>query len=86
MHNDLSALLELLDAIVGQTHIWAQVVLADVVDGEDAGELCVSLLGSPLRHPLTPLCLPRTRGSIGSEQAGTERTNPHRHTPQPSQQ
>ena len=44
MHNDLSALLELLDTIVGLAHVRAQVTLADVVDGEDAGELCVSLL------------------------------------------
>ena len=81
MHNDLSALLELLDTIVGLAHVRAQVTLADVVDGEDAGELCVSLLGAPLWYPLTPLCLPRTRGGTGSEQVGSDRTDPHRHTP-----
>lgn len=85
MHNDLSALLELLDAIVGLAHVWAQVVLADVVDGEDAGELRVSLLGAPLRHPPTPLCLPGTRGSVGSERAGSDRTSHQRHTPSSSQ-
>ena len=85
MHNDLSALLELLDTIVGLAHVRAQVTLADVVDGEDAGELCVSLLGAPLWYPLTPLCLPRTRGGTGSEQVGSDRTDPHRHTPPPAQ-
>ena len=84
MHNDLSALLELLDTIVGLAHVRAQVTLADVVDGEDAGELCVSLLGAPLWYPLTPLCLPRTRGRTGSEQVGSDRTDPRRHTPPPS--
>ena len=86
VHNDLSALLELLDTIVGLAHVGTQVTLADVVDGEDAGELCVSLLGAPLWYPLTPLCLPRTRGSTGSEEVGSDRADPQRHTPQPKQQ
>lgn len=67
MHNDLGALPELLDAVVGFTHILAQVMLADVVDGQDAGELCVSLLGAPLGYPFTPVCLPTPREAQGQQ-------------------
>lgn len=66
VHNDLCALPESLDSIVSLAHVRTQVMLADVVDGQDAGELCVSLLGAPLRYPLTPLCLPASRGSPAS--------------------
>lgn len=84
MHNDLGALPESLDAVVGLAHVWAQVVLADVVDGQDAGELCVSLLGAPLWHPLTPLCLPTPRGSPGSEQVGSGKNSTKGTYPSPA--
>lgn len=81
MHNDLCAFSELLNPIVGLTHIGAQVVLADIVDGQDAGEFCVGLLGTPLRYPLSPLCLPHP-GEAQGQQAGRDRPNPAKvHTP-----
>lgn len=81
MHNDLGALPESLDAVVGLAHVWAQIVLADVVDGQDAGELCVSLLGAPLWHPLTPLCLPTPREAQGQSRRALEKIAPRAHTP-----
>lgn len=81
MHNDLCAFPEPLNAIVGLTHVGTQVVLADIVDGQDAGEFCVSLLGTSLRYPLTPLCLPHP-GEAQDQQAGRGRPNLAKaHTP-----
>lgn len=70
MHDDLGAVPEPLDAVVGLAHVGAQVVLADIVDGQDAGEFRVRLLGAPLRHPFPPLGLPTPRGSPGSDGQG----------------
>lgn len=81
MHNDLRAFPEPLNAVVGLTHVGAQVVLADIVDGQDAGEFCVSLLGTPLRYPLTPLCLSHP-GEAQDQQASRGRPKPAKaHTP-----
>lgn len=49
MHNDISTLLQHLGAVGGSARVPAQVLLADVVQGQDAGELCVCLQGPALR-------------------------------------
>lgn len=85
VHNDLRAFPEPLNSIVGLTHIGAQVVLADIVDGQDAGEFRVGLLGTPLRYPLSTLCLPHP-GEAQGQQAGRCRPNPAKaHTPAQTQ-
>lgn len=43
MHDDVGALLQHLGAVGGSARVLAQVLLADVVEGQDTGELRVCL-------------------------------------------
>lgn len=49
MHDDIGALLQHLGAVGGSARVPAQILLADIVQGQDAGELCVRLQGPALR-------------------------------------
>lgn len=57
MHDDISALLQHLGTVGGHAGVLAQVLLADVVEGQDAGELRVCLQGPALRLHHCLLCL-----------------------------
>lgn len=43
MHDDIGALLQHLGAVGGSARVLAQVLLADIVEGQDTGELRVCL-------------------------------------------
>lgn len=57
VHNDISALLQLLDSIGGSACVLPQVLLADIVEGQGAEELCVCLQGPALGLDHCSLCL-----------------------------
>lgn len=49
VHNDISALLQHLGITGGSACVLSQVLLADIVEGQDTGELCLCLQGPALR-------------------------------------
>lgn len=81
MHNDIGALLQHLGAVGGSARVLAQVLLADIVEGEDAGELCVRLQGPALRLYHCLLCLVgdcREQGVKDIKGLGLCRWDPHK--------
>lgn len=57
VHDDVGALLQHLGTVGGSACVLAQVLLADVVESQDTGELCVCLQRPPLRLYHCPLRL-----------------------------
>lgn len=57
VHNDISALLQHLGTTGGSARVLPQVLLADIVEGEDTEELCVCLHRPALGVDHCSLCL-----------------------------
>lgn len=50
MHDDIYALLQVLFSIASLACVFSQVLLAHILDDQDAGEFSMGLLGPPLRQ------------------------------------